>query len=249
MKKIRRFRFSKQSIEVFGASGVGKSHFISRVMCNSSKFKSLNHDFAKEVKGNTIIEKLDLLLFRLSGKSPDIFMRAQWIDFIMKNQKYLNGFWFFLNNRSSISFHGSEFILSYHFLYSFARMNILNNWKSNKILVLDEGLIQRLLGLKSVLLNEDIKLYIETYLKLSQIRKFIYCHADLNLILERVMKRKIHGIHLGKNKKEIKNIINCDALNSLRVANFLNEIPGIKVITIDIGQNVKEIKKILNEVT
>ena len=238
---------NKNKIEIFGASGVGKSYFLSKIICNNYKFMSVNKDFTKAVMGKTKIEKLDLLLYKFSGKIPNIFMRGQWTDFIMKNQRELEGFWTFLNNRSSLSFHGSEFILAYHFLYSFARMNILINWKSSKVLFLDEGLMQRLLGLNLALSNKEIKKYVETYLKISPVRKFIYCHADIDLIIQRVMERKIHGIHLGKEKAEIIKVIKCDTINALKIANYLKNMSEVEVISFNLGKNVKDIEKKLGE--
>ena len=242
-----------KSIEIFGPSGVGKTYIKSIVLdcCNSNKFL-LDDSIVMSRYYNTKIMNgymsyLRWIVYRLLKHPQRHITRNLSRGFVIQNQDFVNFIFDLLKHRSDDIYNfDTRIMLASYFMDSFEKIVSVYKYNSEKVCLIDEGIIQRILSVYSnSITDEEVNKYISlAYLNGKYKPLFaIQCVSTTDLIIKNINTRntsEISGSHLGMDTGDIERYTEKINSFSFRVSKLLiaNNIPTIQV---DVTKSAEEI--------
>jgi thymidylate kinase len=232
-------------VELLGPSGVGKSslYFSLQKKWNKDDRWAIYHDFIYQRKNNTIVStllKLRSLKYKVSNTDylwNDGKITDQKKEFASRYPEFMSVFLDLVNDNAKYGFNGEDkrFFIIYYMLKSMERLhNVLERTGDNRICLIDEALLSRIMHLNSPEFTRDDLL---SYLNAMPLPDaVIYLNASPDKIVRRIQKRaRTSTLHQGLEDNDIlKYTINTQSLMEFSLE-VLKE-KGVNILTLDAGQ-------------
>lgn len=229
-------------VELIGPSGVGKSSLYLELQNQWSKSDSwaVYHDFVYRRKERDVT-KFFLRVKSLWGKvfSSDYYWNEGRVKSAQKifaedNPEFMSVLMDLIHEHSKVGYNGEDkrFLVTFFSLKSIGRLqNALQRKEDNRVCLIDEALISRIMHINSPTFTKDqLRKYI-TSMPLPD--GLIFLNAPVDEVLKRIHKRKtLATIHEGLTIDEIQELtINTQNLMN-KVSSFFNEM-NIPVLQLD----------------
>lgn len=237
-------------VELIGPSGVGKSslYFSLQKEWNEDDDWAIYHDFMyrrRKWSPEGILLKIKSIFYAVS--QSDYFwnegkMIDQKKDFSEKYPEFVQTFLDLIHEHTKEGFNGEDkrFQVIFFMLKSIERVNsILESGNNDRICLIDEGLVSRLMHLNSPTFSKrDVDRYIS---RMPLPQAIIYLNTDAIEILNRIKKRKkTSTIHSGLTEQEI--IESTENTQEL-IQYALNKVEesGVEILRLSAEESVKRL--------
>jgi len=232
-----------KTIEFFGAPGVGKSYFLEHFgKYNSSNSYQIVQDktVLSKIKSNSkneLSEKIRWLVYRILNHPQRHLLGEFGKEYVINNQEIVKYIWDLFDNRiDNIYALDTRILLASHFIRSFEKIAAIENYKSDGLCLLDEGIIQRLISLYYPNYTKNmIGKYISIVYSKEQHIPYaaVYCTSSIDVITNNIYGRNyLSGSHKGMTKSEIERYTKGVTFFANEITNSLTNL-NIPVLTID----------------